>query len=121
MPTHIISSIDVKITLKRTTISLQKYVKHSYIQRGNNIIIGTRMIDVLNPLLVSLGVGGLGGFLIGFATKKIIKFLMVILGLYLLSLFYLMHIEVININITKLLENSSNIITQLANFLSSTI
>ena len=79
------------------------------------------MFDFLTQLVLSLGIGGLGGFLIGFATKKIVKILMVLSGLYLLSLFYLMQLEVIKINITKLLETSSSIITQIANFLLSTL
>jgi uncharacterized membrane protein (Fun14 family) len=64
-----------------------------------------------------MGIGGLVGFFIGFALKKIIKLLMVLVGLYLLSLFYLLHIEVITINTTKLLETSSSIISQLFNLL----
>ena len=79
------------------------------------------MFDFFTQFLLSLGLGGLGGFLIGFATKKIIKILMFFTGLYLISLFYLMSIEVIQINTTKLLETSSSIITQAINFLLSTI
>jgi uncharacterized membrane protein (Fun14 family) len=77
------------------------------------------MLDILIQLLLSFGIGGFGGFFIGFATKKIVKILIVIVGLYLLSLFYLMHIEVITIDTTKLLEASSSILTQIINFLVS--
>ena len=69
----------------------------------------------------SLGIGGIGGFLVGYATKKILKILMVIIGLYLLSLFYLMHIQIITIDITKLWETSANTLTQIINFLGSTL
>jgi uncharacterized membrane protein (Fun14 family) len=79
------------------------------------------MIDFISQFFLSLGIGGLGGFFIGFATKKIIKILMFFAGLYLLSLFYLMHIDVIKIDTPKLLETSSSLITQVVNFLSSTI
>jgi uncharacterized membrane protein (Fun14 family) len=79
------------------------------------------MFESLTQLVLSFGIGGFGGFFIGFAIKKIIKFLMVFVGLYLISLFYLAQIEVIKINPTKLLETSSNIITQIINFLLGTI
>jgi uncharacterized membrane protein (Fun14 family) len=68
-----------------------------------------------------LGVGGVGGFFIGFVTKKIIKILMVLVGLYVVSLFYLTHIEVIKIDTTKLLATSSSILTQIINFSVSTL
>ena len=79
------------------------------------------MFDFLSQLFLSFGIGGFGGFFIGFATKKIIKILMVLVGLYLLSLYYLMYIEVIKIDTTKLLATSSNIITQIINFSLSTL
>ena len=78
------------------------------------------MIGIFNDLLFFLGFGGLGGFFIGFAIKKIIKILVVLIGLYLLSLFYLVNIEVIKINPTKFLETSSSFITQIFNFLLTT-
>ena len=75
------------------------------------------MFELLTQLLLSFGAGGLGGFCIGFALKKIIKIFMVLVGLYLISLFYLVHIEVIKINPTKLLETSWSVITPIINFL----
>jgi uncharacterized membrane protein (Fun14 family) len=79
------------------------------------------MFELLTQLLLSFGAGGLGGFCIGFALKKIIKIFMVLVGLYLISLFYLVHIEVIKINPTKLLETSWSVITPIINFLLSAI
>jgi uncharacterized membrane protein (Fun14 family) len=79
------------------------------------------MFDFFSQLLLSLGVSGFGGFFIGFVTKKIIKILMVLVGLYVVSLFYLTHIEVIKIDTTKLLATSSRIITQIINFSLSTL
>ena len=79
------------------------------------------MIELLPQLIWSLGIGGFSGFLIGFALKKVIKFLMVLVGLYLLSLFYLVDTEVITINNTKLLETSLSIISQITNFFLGTI
>lgn len=46
---------------------------------------------------------------------------MVLLGLYALSLFYLMHVEVIKLDSEKLLETISSFVVQIVGFLSSTI
>jgi len=46
---------------------------------------------------------------------------MVLLGLYALSLFYLMHVEVIKLNSEKLLETMSSLVAQIVGFLSSTL
>jgi uncharacterized membrane protein (Fun14 family) len=79
------------------------------------------MFDFLSQFLLSFGIGGFGGFFIGFVTKKIIKILMVLVGLYVFSLYYLMYTEVIKIDTTKLLATSSNIVTQIINFSVSTL
>ena len=79
------------------------------------------MNDIFTQILFSLSIGGAGGFLIGYATKKIIKILMVLLGLYALSLFYLMHVEVIKLNSEKLLETMSSLVAQIVGFFSSTL
>jgi uncharacterized membrane protein (Fun14 family) len=82
---------------------------------------GIKISDFFTQILFSLSIGGVGGFLIGYATKKIIKILMVLLGLYALSLFYLMHVEVIKLNSEKLLETVSSLVAQIVGFLSSTL
>ena len=79
------------------------------------------MSDIFTNVLFPMGISGAGGFLIGYATKKTVKILMVLLGLYALSLFYLMHEEVIKINSERLLETISSIVAQIADFLLSTI
>ena len=79
------------------------------------------MSDLFTNILFPLSTGGAGGFLIGYATKKIIKILMFFLGLYSLSLFYLAHIGVIDINSDKLAEATSSLLAQTAGFLSATI
>ena len=79
------------------------------------------MSALIPKFFFSFGIGGIGGFLVGYATKKILKILLVIIGLYLLSLFYLMHIQIITIDTTKLWETSANTLTQIINFLGSTL
>ena len=66
----------------------------------------------------SLGAGGIGGFVVGYATKKILKIVMVFLGLYLISLLYLMQIEVIKIDFKNLFLWITDGFSQTINFLS---
>jgi len=79
------------------------------------------MSDLFTNILFPLSTGGAGGFLIGYATKKIVKILMFFLGLCSLSLFYLMHIGVIDINSQKLAEATSSLLAQTAGFFSAAI
>jgi uncharacterized membrane protein (Fun14 family) len=62
----------------------------------------------------SLGIGGIAGFLIGYAIKKVIKIMMVIVGLFLAALLYLSHQGIITINWDKL-EASATGATTMAN------
>jgi len=77
--------------------------------------------DIFTNILVPIGISGASGFLIGYASKKIVKILIVLIGLYVLSLFYLVHKEVIEINSERLLETISSVVAQIADFLLSTI
>ena len=79
------------------------------------------MSDLFTNILFPLSTGGAGGFLFGYATKKIVKILMFFLGLCSLSLFYLVHIGVIDINSDKLAEATSSLLAQTVSFLSATI
>ena len=79
------------------------------------------MSDLFTNILFPLSTGGAGGFLIGYATKKIIKILMFFLGLGSLFLFYLVHIGVIDIHSEKLAEATSSLLVQTASFFSATI
>lgn len=79
------------------------------------------MSDAFTNILFPLSTGGAGGFLIGYATKKIVKILMFFLGLGSLSLFYLAHIGVIDINSEKLAEATSSLLAQTAGFFSATM
>jgi len=60
------------------------------------------MSAIITQFFFSLGISGIGGFLVGYATKKILKIIMVFLGLYLISLLYLMYVEVIKIDFANL-------------------
>jgi len=72
-------------------------------------------------LIYQLGVGGTGGFLVGYAAKKIAKIIAVFLGLYAGSLLYLSHIGVITVDYEKLVNVASASATNLTNFFVSTV
>jgi len=55
-----------------------------------------------------LGVGGVGGFIAGYALKKISKLVVVLIGLFFLVLLYLGYSGIISINYDKLLEAIAN-------------
>ena len=66
------------------------------------------MSVIIPEIFLSLGISGIGGFLVGYAAKKILKIIMVFLGLYLISLLYLMHIEVIKIDFANIFAVVNN-------------
>lgn len=68
------------------------------------------MSEVISPLVFQLGVGGIGGFVIGFALKKLSKLILVLIGLFTLALIYLSTQGIININYSSLWSALSNLI-----------
>ena len=62
------------------------------------------MSDILPSIVYQLGVGGIGGFLVGYAIKKISKLIVVLIGLFILFLIYLGTSGIIDINYEKLVE-----------------
>ncbi len=56
------------------------------------------MSEVVSPIVFQLGVGGIGGFVIGFAVKKLSKLVLILIGLFLLALIYLSARGIINID-----------------------
>jgi uncharacterized membrane protein (Fun14 family) len=60
------------------------------------------MSFVLSPLVYQLGIGGIGGFLAGYAIKKISKLILVLIGLLVFFLFYLGTRGIISINYEEL-------------------
>jgi len=60
------------------------------------------MSAVLSPLGYQLGIGGVGGFIAGYALKKFMKIVAVIIGLFILALVYLGYKGIISINYDEL-------------------
>jgi len=60
------------------------------------------MSEIVSPLAYQLGLGGIGGFIVGYVVKKISKIIAVIIGLFIIALLYLGTRGIISINYDKL-------------------
>jgi uncharacterized membrane protein (Fun14 family) len=56
------------------------------------------MSEIVSPLAFQLGVGGVGGFIIGYALKKLSKLVLFLTGVFILALIYLSTRGIINVN-----------------------
>ncbi len=71
------------------------------------------MEDIFNENLVKdVGFGGVMGFIVGYTLKRVLKFFMLIIGLYILSLIWLADIGVISVEWAKLEEFLRNFMSQ---------
>jgi uncharacterized membrane protein (Fun14 family) len=73
------------------------------------------IIESFGPAAATLGGGFFVGFLIGYALKKVIKIVAVIVGLFLAGLAYLQYHQIANINWNKLQQVSEGALTTVAN------
>ncbi len=73
-------------------------------------------LDVLSSTLFSAGSGGIIGFLVGFAIKRVMK----VLGIFFGALMYLQSQSIININWDKLQSVSQSTLTTINNSLTDT-
>jgi len=56
------------------------------------------MSEVLMPLVYQSGLGAVGGFIVGYALKKVAKIVAIFIGLFILALVYLGYRGIITIN-----------------------
>ena len=66
-------------------------------------------------MLASVGFGGVAGFLIGYAIKKVMKLMLVIIGLFFAALGYLWQQQIITINWDKFTTTSEGAIQGIQN------
>jgi len=66
------------------------------------------MSEIVTPIAYQLGIGAVGGFIVGYALKKIAKIFAVILGLFILALIYLAYSDILTINYRNLGDAVSN-------------
>ena len=67
------------------------------------------MSEVFAPILLQLCIGGIGGFFIGYAIRKVVK-VALILGIVVFFLMFLVYINVIGIDYGGLVKMISNFI-----------
>src|SRR5919112_4610395 len=72
-------------------------------------------IESLGPTAAAMGGGFFAGILIGYALKKVIKIVAIIVGLFLAGIAYLQYHQIANINWNKLQTLSEGAITTLSN------
>lgn len=60
------------------------------------------MSEIISPLAYQFGVGGVGGFIVGFFIKKISKLILFLIGVFLMLLIYLGASGVISVNYDEL-------------------
>jgi uncharacterized membrane protein (Fun14 family) len=59
-------------------------------------------MSAITPLVYQLGLGGIGGFIAGYALKKMMKLAAIIIGLFILALVYLGYQGIITIDYSAL-------------------
>src|SRR5438128_9252566 len=72
-------------------------------------------LEILSSFGATIGGGFFAGALIGFALKRILKILAIVVGLFFAGLAYLQYQQIVNINWDKLQAMSQNAVTTLAN------
>jgi uncharacterized membrane protein (Fun14 family) len=73
------------------------------------------------PFVSTIGFGGISGFLIGFALKRIMKILAVIAGVFFAALLYLESQHIVNVNWDKLQMISNSILSTITTTNATTI
>ena len=68
------------------------------------------MSEILTPIAFQLGTGGILGFVVGYALKKLFKIVAVLVGLFAIALIYMGYQGVINVNYGKLAEGVGNLL-----------
>jgi uncharacterized membrane protein (Fun14 family) len=72
-------------------------------------------IEDLSSTAATIGGGFFAGILIGYALKKVVKLVAIVVGLFFAGLAYLQYQQILNINWNKLHVVSQNAVTTLAN------
>lgn len=66
-------------------------------------------------IATSIGFGGVAGFLIGYAIKKVMKLALIIVGLFFAAIAYLAHQQIITINWDRFAASSQQAVTGIQN------
>ena len=72
-------------------------------------------IDNISSFGATIGGGFFVGILIGYALKKVVKIVAIVVGLFFAGLAYLQYQQIVAINWNKIPQISHNVVTTLAN------
>jgi uncharacterized membrane protein (Fun14 family) len=72
-------------------------------------------VENFSPVAATIGGGFFAGILIGYALKRVVKILAIVVGLFFAGLAYLQYQQIVNINWNKVPQLSQNVVTTLAN------
>jgi len=70
-------------------------------------------LETLTPLATQLGTGGIIGFVVGYALKKLFKLIIVLIGIFFVILQYLAYEDFIVINYDKIIARLEGFIVSL--------
>ena len=73
-----------------------------------------------SPLLTTVGIGGVVGFLIGFVIKKLFKILAIVAGVFFAVLIYLEQQEMVNMNWDKINATYHGLLSTVTNTITNT-
>lgn len=71
------------------------------------------MSEVVIPLVYEITVGGFGGYLLGYALKRVTKFVALLIAIIILAVVYLAYSGLLNINFTGFATEVKNALTYL--------
>ncbi len=69
------------------------------------------MSEVAIPVAYELVIGGVGGYLFGYALKKVTKFISLLIGIVILAVIYLAYSGLLNINFGGFANETKNALT----------
>ena len=69
------------------------------------------MSEVAVPIAYELAVGGFGGYLIGYALKRVTKFLALVISIIILAVIYLAYSGLLDINYIGFATDTKNALT----------
>jgi len=75
------------------------------------------MSDILPSVVYQLGLGGIGGFIVGYSIKKISKLIVVLIGIFVVALLYLGTRGIISINYDELWDALISLLPFMGSFL----
>ncbi len=69
----------------------------------------SEVLTSILPVIFPVSIGGIGGFFVGYAVKKILRLAMII-GVFVFSVAFVAYAKIIDLNISELAETASTFV-----------